>query len=128
MIKIIIKIHSFIDVITNSSTELFVCDTDRSLEAVKGLVYEIERQYPNEYGHGLNVDYTSDYELDEAFEYNINEEDAIKLLKAKGYKITKPKKKADKFISISAERGGLHPTVKDFIEKTFNVVYYTTES
>ena len=29
-----IDTHSFVDVITNSSTELFVCDTDKSLEMV----------------------------------------------------------------------------------------------
>jgi len=33
--KVIIPIHSVIDVITNSSTELFVCNTSKSLEVVK---------------------------------------------------------------------------------------------
>ena len=36
--KIVIQIHSFVDVITNSSTELFVLDTDKSVEAVKEIL------------------------------------------------------------------------------------------
>jgi len=32
---LIVEPHSFIDVITNSSSELFVCDTSKSLEFVK---------------------------------------------------------------------------------------------
>lgn len=38
MDKIIINIHSFIDVITNSSTELFVLDTEKSLEVVREIL------------------------------------------------------------------------------------------
>ena len=37
---LIINIHSFIDLITNSSTELFVLDTDKSLEVVKDILQE----------------------------------------------------------------------------------------
>jgi hypothetical protein len=33
--------HSFIDVITNSSSELFICDTNDNLEMVKGLLQEM---------------------------------------------------------------------------------------
>ena len=36
----IIKTHSFIDVITNSSTELFVCNTDKEVETVRLLLEE----------------------------------------------------------------------------------------
>lgn len=32
---IIIDIHSFVDVITNSSSELFLCNTDKAIETVK---------------------------------------------------------------------------------------------
>ena len=34
----IINPHSFVDVITNSSTELFVCDTNKSVELVKEIL------------------------------------------------------------------------------------------
>ena len=40
MKKFIIKTHSFVDVITNSSTELFVCDTDKSVDTIKDLFRE----------------------------------------------------------------------------------------
>lgn len=37
---LVLRIHSTIDVITNSSTELFVCDKEKSLDAVKKLIEE----------------------------------------------------------------------------------------
>jgi len=54
---IVINLHSFIDVITNSSTELFVCDTDKTVEMVK----EILIADPNVYGY------------EEPWVFNINE-------------------------------------------------------
>ena len=38
---LIISPHSFVDVITNSSTELFVCDTTKTLEAVKEVLAKL---------------------------------------------------------------------------------------
>lgn len=38
--KIKINLHSMVDVITNSSTELFVLDTNKSLETVKEILQE----------------------------------------------------------------------------------------
>jgi len=35
---LVISTHSFVDLITNSSTELFVCDTDKTLSAIKELL------------------------------------------------------------------------------------------
>jgi len=40
MDKFIIPIHSMVDLITNSSTELFVLDTDKSLEVVKEILQD----------------------------------------------------------------------------------------
>ncbi len=40
MDKTIINIHSFVDLITNSSTELFVLDTEKSLEVVKDILQD----------------------------------------------------------------------------------------
>jgi hypothetical protein len=37
---IIVQPHSFVDIITNSSTELFVCETDKTLELVKGILHD----------------------------------------------------------------------------------------
>ena len=40
-----VNIHSFVDVITNSSTELFVCDTDKSIETVETILREKLKQF-----------------------------------------------------------------------------------
>ena len=38
---LVIETHSFIDVITNSSTEIFICDTDKTLDAVNEILHEL---------------------------------------------------------------------------------------
>jgi len=38
---IVINPHSFVDVITNSSTELFVCPEQKSIESVKEIISEV---------------------------------------------------------------------------------------
>jgi len=40
-----INLHSFVDLITNSSTELFVCDTKKSIEAIKSLLVDMLELY-----------------------------------------------------------------------------------
>lgn len=42
---IAVPVHSFIDVITNSSTELFVCNTEKSLQAVEEILRELIDYY-----------------------------------------------------------------------------------
>ena len=128
MEKIIFKIHSFIDVITNSSTELFMLDTDKSIDTVREIIKEMESKYPPEYGCYVGVDWADEWRIKEAFGY-VNEEEAINYLKAKGYKIEVPKETNNEiYICISAERGGMHPLLHNFIFETFNVVYHTTEA
>ena len=41
MKHIIISPHSFVDLITNSSSELFICDTKKSIDSVKEIVIEL---------------------------------------------------------------------------------------
>lgn len=43
--KLLISTHSFIDVITNSSTELFMCDTYKTVEQVKDLLKDMLDAY-----------------------------------------------------------------------------------
>lgn len=38
---IFVNLHSFVDVITNSSSELFVCDTEKSIETIESLLQEM---------------------------------------------------------------------------------------
>ncbi len=45
MQKILVPIHSFVDLITNSSSELFVCDTKKSVEAVKEIIEKLAELY-----------------------------------------------------------------------------------
>ncbi len=51
---LIIDIHSFIDVITNSSSELFICDTKKSVESVK----EALESFLIAYNTGNEMDYS----------------------------------------------------------------------
>jgi hypothetical protein len=37
--------HSFVDLITNSSTELFICDTDKKVDAFKKVIIKIVKSY-----------------------------------------------------------------------------------
>lgn len=62
MILVIIY-HSFVDLITNSSTELFVCDTDKSLEMVKDIVEKIINNYYDELGYDERPDIWFDPKL-----------------------------------------------------------------
>lgn len=41
MKTLIISPHSFVDLITNSSSELFICDTTKSIDTVKDIVIEL---------------------------------------------------------------------------------------
>ncbi len=41
----IIPIHSFVDIITNSSSELFICETKKSIETVKETLVELAKLY-----------------------------------------------------------------------------------
>lgn len=61
---IAIKIHSFVDVITNSSTELFMCNKKKSVKQVKEVLKDIVNHYNNgvkkklygEYGKKISID------------------------------------------------------------------------
>ncbi len=60
----IITVHSFVDVITNSSTEMFVNDTDQSLELIEEILRDIidthnrdvEKGYLTEQDHELTFE------------------------------------------------------------------------
>lgn len=53
---ILINLHSFVDVITNSSTELFVCDTDKSVEVVKQILQDKLDSWNRNEGHNRSFD------------------------------------------------------------------------
>jgi hypothetical protein len=77
----IIKIspHSFVDLITNSSSELFVCDTDKSIQLVKEIMVSLLTKYYLESLDSLAQDITflgQDYFiLYFGLKYRINDKD-----------------------------------------------------
>lgn len=87
MEPIVIKIHSFIDLITNSSTEIFIQTHEKTLDATKDLVNKIllaagrsekaEDFFDFKVIENLNYEeYRKDYESDEEyFEENSNPDD-----------------------------------------------------
>lgn len=114
--------HSLVDLITNSSTEIFVVNTDKTVEVVREMIDEIQGKYPNEYGHRLHVGIADPWQLNDFFGiYDL--EDAKRYLEANGYEVTK-KDEAISYITISAERGGLASEVHNFINDNFEVVHY----
>jgi hypothetical protein len=86
---LVINPHSFIDVITNSSTELFVCDTDKSIETVK----EILAADPNVYGY----EEPWVFHLDEYRKWKAEKKEAEIRNKAYWDLHKKPSKEMDKF-------------------------------
>lgn len=63
MKKITIKIHSFIDIITNSSTEIYVCADEGTVNCIKKLVDSILKAGK------------SDKRFDDLFEIGLGEEE-----------------------------------------------------
>ena len=126
--KIIIeKPHSIIDLITNSSTELFITDDQRELETIREMIKSIETDHPNKYGHTLYVDYADDWRLGDIYGC-YDAENVIKYLTTLGYEIIPPKPDHKKYIEITAERGGMSPIVEKFINDNFNIIYYSSEA
>lgn len=127
--KIIIEVnpHSVVDLITNSSTEIFTIQTDKTVEVVREMIDELQKQYPNEYGHHLSTNIADDEDIKAIYGYSYFDlEPMIKMMEDLGYTVTvNPVKPV--FITLSAERGGLDPTVRQFIYENFNVVDHDTE-
>jgi hypothetical protein len=121
-----------VDVITNSSTELFVFDSDKTLETIREMAKSKEAEFPPEYGHYVNVSKidSDDVEWVMDFPY-IDVEETIQHLTMLGYKVIPPEDKENlpvQYFKISSERGGMHPKLYDFINSTFNIIRYTTDA
>ena len=70
--KKVIKIstHSFVDLITNSSSELFVCNGDKSVETVKEIVNQIFKE-------GLSEELLDEWDREEAVKHKGTSPDVI---------------------------------------------------
>jgi len=53
---IAINTHSFVDVITNSSTEIFVCDTDKTIITIKEILKSMLEEYNSSHSTNLTYD------------------------------------------------------------------------
>jgi malate/lactate dehydrogenase len=114
-----IKIHSFIDLITNSSTELFIIDRSYGVDIINEA---IQAKFP---GIGLSAYLTEPqwfyYESEDELERSIER------LRERGYQIIEPKEKLlkPKEIHISCERGEMTEEFKQYITEVFNGEYET---
>ena len=116
--RITIKVHSFVDLITNSSTEMFMIDNSHGIEFVKDA---IQARFP-ELMKELSIHLDEDEFIWEFNQYD--KERAIKYLLKMGYTIIEPS--ADFIpmsIQIYAERGTMPDEFIKFIEEKFNGEY-----
>lgn len=121
METIILKIHSTVDLITNSSTEMYTLDEQRDLAIVEEIIREKEREYPSDYGRRVHIAYAETHDINRIFEYQYNEEEVSKYLRMLGYTVEK-KENPQRFIIISCERGYIDYRLQQFIETTFKVI------
>jgi hypothetical protein len=126
-IVFVIQPHSIVDLITNSSTEIFTIQTNKTVEVVKELIDELQNKYPNEYGHYLSTDIASEEDIKAIYGYQYMDiEPFIKMMEDLGYVIAR-NPNPPVFITLSAERGGIDSHVRQFINENFNVIDYDTD-
>ena len=118
--KIIIRIHSAIDLITNSSTEIFIIDKSNNV-TVDIINAAIKEKFPD-------CDFKAYVTSPEWFyEYDYNIDEYIRKLRLLGYKIEAPKNIVEpEEIHISCERGEMSSEFIKFIRETFNGEYETS--
>ena len=115
----VINPHSFLDVVTNSSSELFLCDTEKGLEFVEDILKDLLHLYDkaNDTHHlfedVFKVRYCSQHEYEdmktyweEHYSYEINR--------------IKDKNINDVIVIESTDDNSIPYALFDFIEETFN--------
>ena len=122
----LIGFHSIVDVITNSSTEIYTINQAEEVEVIDKMIREFESTLNMSGYQRVSVYRAEGYDLSEIFDVYTDDETLIKYLKAKGYEVTGDPSNPPRspFIRISCERGYMHPEMKAFIEKMFNVEDY----
>lgn len=117
--KKVIKIetHSFVDVITNSSTELFVCNTDKSVEMVKEILTEKYESFNKLYDRGKQ-------DVNDILEVKIADEKCVKDMEEwKEYYSNLKIKKGDIIIK-GIDDNSIPYEFFDVIEELFDVLRY----
>lgn len=110
--KIIIPVHSIVDITTNSSSEIFTMETDKSKEFLSEAVNSFCKE------NGINFK-TSSYSFDD-IEDDWEVKNAIDFLNEKGFLVTR-KEPGKKGYTLSIDRDwqGLD-SLKNFLITTFN--------
>lgn len=103
--RFIVSAHSFIDVITNSSTELFVVESDKTVEVLERIVEKIWNK---------TAQWWSDLEIKSIDTINIDADDWYSFKPEDG----------KQYFEISVERNNTTKEFREEIEKTFTVVEY----
>jgi hypothetical protein len=114
MVKIKIYTHSIVDVITNSSSEIFTIETDKTKE----FLVEVVNNFCKEKGIDFRVSEWSFDSLEDDWEIK----NAIELLEEKGYSITR-KDPAKKAYTLGIDRDEISRSLeplKDFLISEFN--------
>lgn len=119
--KFVIPIHSIVDVITNSSTELFIIDKEKGVDFVQEIVNQAYAKYPSKYCSCPQARIDNPEYYDGSFGcWDI--EESIKKLEQRGYKVIAPEVVIDpEVIVISWERGYMQRGFIDIISNAFNV-------
>jgi hypothetical protein len=70
----VIPVHSFVDLITNSSSELFVCNGNKSIEAIKEVLIQLTKNHNELSEDKINLDilFTSVFKEPEIVEYSFD--------------------------------------------------------
>jgi hypothetical protein len=119
--KFVIPIHSIVDVITNSSTELFIIDKEKGVDFVQEIVNQAYAKYPSKYDSCPQARLENPEYYDGSYGcFSI--EDAVQKLEQRGYKVIAPEVVQEpEAIVISWEMGYMQKEFIDIISKTFNV-------
>ena len=113
--KIIIKIHSVIDIITNSSSEIFTIETAKTKEFLSDSINLFCKGNDIRYSitpECIDLEEESDYDL----KYQIDE------LRRRGYKVERNDPTKNAYV-ISIDRDEIYQRLgplKDFLIETFN--------
>lgn len=77
--NLLISSHSFVDLITNSSSELFICDTNKNVETIKQIIQKLAKLYndkmdlkDNSYKMNLRSLWTTVFAEPEVSKYSFN--------------------------------------------------------
>jgi len=110
--KVKIPIHSIIDIITNSSSEIFTISSDKTKEFVIDIV--------NSFCKDKNLNFRlTEHCFNEVEDWELK--DSISFLEEQGYTVTKTSEPTKFSFSIDRDQIYLHlQPLKDFLIKTLN--------